>query len=499
MANDRPNIVLIITDQQRFDTIAALGCPWMDTPNLDRLVNEGVVFSNVFVNAPVCGPARSALFSGMTPHNTGVLRNDSIWRECWVEDLAASGYHCVNIGKMHTGPYDAPAGFHERYVVENKDRFHAPLKFFDELDKAILAHDLEKPGRHTYRAQVPDYAERLGAFEWPLPKHLHPDEFVGDSVVRWLDTSAASRPLPQPLFLEIGFPGPHPPFDPLAEVAEKYMQREFPMLEVTEAEMAAQPEGLKRLRTFFEQYDIDAVVHDSRASTERRQRQRAYYMANCEMIDTKVGQILEGLERHELLENSIVIFTSDHGESLGDHGMNAKWNMYDCVTRVPTIVWAPRRFAGGRTVADLYSWFDLGPTVLELAGLQTPGHYEAISMLPELEGQAGAAGREEVFSELSRDTVMNAIEYQIMLRTPDFKCVEFLGEDRGLLFDLNSDPDELVNLWDDPDQAERRDRMLARIHRWYVGSVAASARRNVQYSIGDFIRHRFGEETDDDR
>ena len=122
-----------------------------------------------------------------------------------------------------------------------------------------------------------------------------------------------------------------------------------------------------------------------------------------------------------------------------------------------------------------------------------------LSILPQLEGRAGAAGRTEVFSELARDTVMNAIEYQIMLRTRDYKCVEFLGEERGLLFDLKADPDELVNLWDDPAQTERRDQMLARIHHWYVGSVAAAARRNAQYSIGDFIRHRFGEEIVDER
>ncbi len=497
MPDSRPNIVLIITDQQRFDTIAALGSPWMDAPNLDRLANEGVVLSNVHVNAPVCGPARASLFSGMNPHNTGVLRNDSIWSECWVQDLADSGYHCVNIGKMHTGPYTAPLGFHERYVVENKDRFGGPLKFFDELDKAIMAHNLEKPNRYTYRRDNPDWQERLGAYPWPLPDHLHPDEFVGDSVVRWLDNSAAMQPLPQPLFLEIGFPGPHPPFDPLPAVAEKYMQREFPILEVTEQEMQAQPEGLKRMREFFESHDIDAVVHDSRASHERRHRQRAYYLANCEMIDRKVGQILDALENHELLSDSIVIFTSDHGESLGDHGMYAKWNMYDCVTRVPTLVWAPGRFAGGRTIDDLYSWFDLGPTVLELAGLEPPDHFEAISMLSQLDGQEGATGRTEVFSEVARDSVMNAIEYQMMLRTRNYKCVEYLGEERGLLFDLRNDPEELVNLWDDPDQAERREQMLARIHGWFISSVAGSARRNVQWSIGDFRRLRLGENDSD--
>ena len=408
MPDQRPNIILIITDQQRFDTIGALGCPYVDTPNLDRLVDRGVTFSNVYGNAPVCAPARASLFSGLSPHHTGIQRNDALWESCWVEDLAASGYHCVNIGKMHAGPYQAPLGFHERYVVENKDRFGTPVKFFDELDKAIAAHGKEKPGKPMYLRDVPDYSERLGAFEWPIDSHLHPDEFVGDTALWWLDRTAEKHPLRQPLFLEIGFPGPHPPFDPLPELAEKYSRRTFPMLEVTADELAGRPEGLKRQREHFETYDHDSVVHDANASYERRQRQRAYYMANCEMIDTKVGQIIDRLEQQGLLANSVVIFTSDHGESLGDHGLVQKWNMYDCVTRVPSIVFGPDHFVGGRPVDDLYSWFDLGPTVLELAGLSAPDYVEAQSMMPDLRGEESGR-REAVFCEVARDRVSCAI------------------------------------------------------------------------------------------
>ena len=117
--NKQPNIILIMTDQQRFDTIAALGFPYMDTPNLDRLVREGVSFDNCFVSAPSCAPARASLFTGLYPHTTGILKNADRWTRSWVEDLASAGYHCVNIGKMHTFPFETPLGFHERYVVEN--------------------------------------------------------------------------------------------------------------------------------------------------------------------------------------------------------------------------------------------------------------------------------------------------------------------------------------------------------------------------------------------
>ena len=142
MADDRPNIILIITDQQRLDTINALGFDYVDTPNLDRLVHEGVTFRNCYVTAPSCASARASLFTGYYPHTTGILKNADTWQHSWVELLNQSGYHCVNVGKMHTFPYDAKCGFHQRYVVENKDRYLEGRYFYDEWDKALRARDL---------------------------------------------------------------------------------------------------------------------------------------------------------------------------------------------------------------------------------------------------------------------------------------------------------------------------------------------------------------------
>ena len=139
MADSRPNIIFIITDQQRFDTIAALGFDYMETPHLDRLVREGVSFTNCHITAPSCAPARASLFSGYYPHTTGILKNGDRWTRSWVEDLNESGYHCVNVGKMHTSPFGTPLGFHERYVVENKDRYLEGRYYFDEWDKALRA------------------------------------------------------------------------------------------------------------------------------------------------------------------------------------------------------------------------------------------------------------------------------------------------------------------------------------------------------------------------
>ena len=139
-----PNIILIITDQQRYDTIRALGYDYVTTPNLDRLVNEGAAFTQCHVTAPSCVPARASLFTGMYPHTTGVIKNGDNWEHSWVEELNAAGYHCVNVGKMHTTPLETPLGFHERYVVENKDRFLGGTRFyFDEWD----TRNPGRPGR----------------------------------------------------------------------------------------------------------------------------------------------------------------------------------------------------------------------------------------------------------------------------------------------------------------------------------------------------------------
>ena len=209
MADDRPNIILIITDQQRLDTINALGFDYVDTPNLDRLVHEGVTFRNCYVTAPSCASARASLFTGYYPHTTGILKNADTWQHSWVELLNQGGYHCVNVGKMHTFPYDAKCGFHQRYVVENKDRYLEGRYFYDEWDKALRARGLVKQQRELYRKRA-DYDQCLGAFTWDLPEETHPDNFVGDLAKWWLH----SHPITQPLFLQVGFPGPHPPYDP---------------------------------------------------------------------------------------------------------------------------------------------------------------------------------------------------------------------------------------------------------------------------------------------
>ncbi|MCY3958238.1 MAG: sulfatase-like hydrolase/transferase [Chloroflexi bacterium] len=469
-AAGRPNIVLVITDQQRYDTIAALGHPHVDTPNLDRLVREGVSFDQCHVTAASCVPARASLFNGLYPHTTGVMRNGCEWRRSWVEQLAASGYHCVNVGKMHTVPFETPLGFHERYVVENKDRFLDGRYYFDEWDKALAARGLVKQQRELYR-QRPDYRDAMGAFTWDLPADMHSDNFVGGLARWWVDT----YPTTQPLFLEVGFPGPHPPYDPTPEALAPYLVRDLPIRPVSQADLNGQPEALRVMREHNTEVDHDSVVHIVDPPLESRHRQRAHYLANVTMIDTQMGELMDALERNGYADDCVVIFTSDHGDCLGDHGHIQKWTMYDTITRVPCVVWSPNRFAGGRRIDNLIQWFDLGPTILELAGCQPDASMEARSLLPALNG-GQAPHRDYVFTEQGRDDG-NGLHVDLVtaVRSQTWKLVHFLGEDDGQLFNLQDDPYEERNLWNDPLAAPARRELLDALRDWRLSSGVTTA------------------------
>lgn len=464
--NSRPNIILIITDQQRADTIGALGAPWMHTPVLDRMVREGAAYTNCFVTSPVCVASRASLFTGMYPHAAGVFTNFQPWEPSWVRWLADAGYHCASIGKMHINPYDALGGFHQRFVVENKDR---PLfleerdrAFYDEWDKALHARRLVKPSRYARHTADPEgYRNALGAFAWDLDEDMHSDMFIGDHAVWWLEERKSTNPL----FLQIGFPGPHPPYDPVPRHLARYAAADIPLPGVTEAELALQPRAQAALRQNMIRNNYDSVAWQERPSPEALLRLRRHYAANVSMIDEKLGQIIDALGRKGYLEDAIVIFTSDHADALGDHGHIQKWTMYDCVERVPLLFWSPKRIAPRPRSDALVQLMDVAPTILEAAGVAVPSNWEALSLLPALSG-GEPVGRDTVYAELARDHIQTGAEYIVMRRDRDWKLVYYLGEPDGELYDLRADPGEVRNLWDDAEHRALRERLVKELLEW---------------------------------
>lgn len=461
-----PNIILIITDQQRYDTIQALGYPHMSTPHLDRLASQAVSLDNCFITAPTCAPSRASLFTGAYPHTTGVYHNHCPWAPSWVEWLQRAGYHTVNVGKMHTVPFNVPGGFDQRFVVENKDR---PLRlddphggFYDEWDKYLYHRGLRKPSRDTYRREHPAWETALGAYEWPLEEDTHPDIFVG-SMARWF---IRERQAHSPLFLQIGFPGPHPPYDPPGRFLDAYQKVEVPVPETTAEELARQPPSQAELRREMIQGNHDAIRWTKAPSREQLLRLRRHYAANVTLIDEQIGKIMDALEGKGLLENAIVVFTSDHGDCLGDHGHIQKWTMYDEIVRVPTLVWAPGRLSPGLRVNGLVQLMDLAPTLFELAGIPWPSERAARSLLPLIEGKGD--GHEVVFAEHSADNVLKGVEFVTMVRTRDWKLVHYLNQDWGELYDLHDDPHEIHNLWDDPGSQQVQRDLLGILRDWRI-------------------------------
>ncbi len=460
----KPNIVFIITDQQRFDTIAALGYDHMITPNLDRLVRGGTSFSNMYVTSPSCAPSRASLFSGVYPHTNGVMRNDEPWNYTWVPMLAGAGYHCVNVGKMHTNPFEKLLGFHERHVVENKDRDDPALPFYlDNWDKALWTRGIRKPSRMTY-CERPDYSERLGAFIWELPEDLHPDNYVGNLAKMWLERYRGD----EPFFLQIGLPGPHPPYDPTADTLRLYEDRNLPEA-ISDHDLDQQPEALRKLRQVHLDRDLDAVVHLEKPSRAQMRNQRAHYFANVTMIDTQVGEIIAALENWSFLDNTVIIFTSDHGDCLCDHGHSQKWTMYETSVKVPAVIYRPGLVAEDQRVDDLVSLFDFGPTILELAGLTPPDWMEARSLTPYFHSQSDPS-RVHVFSEHAEDLILRDVGFMTMIREGDWKLVHFLDDDDGQLYNLKNDPEEIRNLWRDEGHAVEKQRLLGEILKWRLRS-----------------------------
>lgn len=468
MSSQQPDILFIITDQQRHDTIGACGHPHMDTPVLDRLAREGSWFSQCHVTGASCVPSRASLFNGLFPHTLGVLDNASTWRHSWVERLAHAGYRCTSIGKMHTQPMDSPAGFHERTVVENKDRSMARRgrDFVDAWDRAIAQAGYEKPGLPSYRL-LPDYAERLGAYDWALPESLHADHFVGAQAVRWLETLPAEG---EPFFLHIGFPGPHPPYDPPARWSQPYLERQLPISRVTAGDLEAQPPPFVALRDKHENGHHDATPHRVHAADGLRHRQRAHYLGNVSLIDEQVGRILQALCDRRRERPLVLVFTSDHGDCLGDHGHSQKWNFYEASVRVPMIVHAPGLLPGRGRIDALVQSIDVVPALLELAGVATPPWFETVSLMPALRGEA-LVGRELVFCEQGRDVVFQFADFVSMVRSERHKLVHFMDEPFGQLFDLQEDPLEERNLWDEPVHRHTRGELVLALHDWRMRSA----------------------------
>ena len=256
------------------------------------------------------------------------------------------------------------------------------------------------------------------------------------------------------------------------------MERELPLQEVLQEDLDGQPGPFRQLREHNFRIDHDSVVHLPQPTAQQRQRQRAYYLANVTMIDEKIGELLRALEERGYLENAVVIFTSDHGDCLTDHGHSQKWTMYDQIVRVPLVVCSPGRVDAGQRVLGMCQLMDLGRTVLELAGVEAPADMQAGSLVAALNADTlpDWSPRELVFAEHPADGIYEG-PYMTMVRSRHWKLVHFLDSNEGQLFDLRRDADEFHNLWDDPDCAAVKRELLDAMLDWRIQSGLQTRKR----------------------
>ena len=454
--SEKPNIVLIMTDQQRWDTLGCLGCEHMITPHIDRLAARGVAFSHAFVQGAVCGPSRNSIVSGQYVHTHGVEHNEQWLRPDqpnWIETLRDGGYHTVNVGKMHTAPIRLPCGFKSRTVVENKNYHqghHGPDP--DDYDHFLAHHGLKRPAL-TYYETVPDWPDRLGAIVWPHAEELFPDNFVGQRTVDCL----RQHDFDKPLFLWSGFAGPHDPFDVTASALARYDDVDVPDPLRFDGELDTKPPPQRAGMEGMEGRRQLASIWWSRATPERIRTMRKHYYANITLVDEWVGRMVEAVEERGQLHNTIFIFTSDHGDCLGDHDLVYKfWSHYDSVARVPLVFAGPGVEALG-VWEPLVELIDLGPTLLDITGLGALEGANGQSIRCFLEG-----GREEL-----HDAVFSEQGERVMVRTRHWKLVAYMGQSYGELYDLRSDPGELYNLYDAPEHWEARRQLYERLLHWY--------------------------------
>lgn len=461
----KPNIIFILTDQQRYDTIAALGHPHMTTPNMDRLVRHGVSFQNAFCPGATCVASRSAIFTGMYAHNTGTYSFNA-WshHRTWVHELADHGYHCVNIGKMHVVPTYDNLGFHERVVVENpQNKLAVTDGREDEWGRYLSMHDKTRP--QNRQRLDPDWKSKYQGVPWHMEEHLHSDVFVGHSALAWIRRHRPTKPV----FLQIGFPGPHEVYDPLPRHYEWYEHRDVPKPVIKEGELAGKPPQHTAHQDYFSRADGEAQVDLREATEDDIVRMRRHYYAKVTTVDEQLGKVLDALEQSGYLEHAIVVFASDHGDMLGDHRLPYKWLMYESVVRVPLIVWDTRNSKSGSS-DQLVSLIDIGPSLLEAAGIPVPAYLDGRSFMPLVHGRSG----------FSRDYVLCEDNYLTMIRNRQYKMIYYTGqEDDGELYDLHGDPNEWKNVFHDPAYADvKRELQLELLHGMLRSNYAHSMYKN---------------------
>lgn len=458
----QPNVLWICTDQQRYDTLGCYGNEFVSTPAIDELAEGGVRFDRCFSQNPVCTPSRSSFLTGRYPRTTRAKQNgqDISGDEVPVTRmLADEGYTCGLSGKLHIS--SCHPGRDEDHNWERRiDDGYAEFHWSHGSGHATPTNEyhqwLRRKGVEFERTPV----EGSDHVTTSVSSEHHQTTWCAE---RAIDSIEANEGREDPWLFSVNPFDPHPPFDTPREYLEPYLDDldEIPLPNYEEGELNKKS-TLRKLREtqgFQDDWYPEMNAEDHRLV-------RAAYWAMCDLVDDQVGRMLEALERTGQRENTIVIFMSDHGTMLGDHGVYRKGPyMYEPAVRVPLIVSGPGIEEGVDSNA-LVELSDIAPTLLDATGVAVPDRIQTKSLWPILSGERDPGHhREDIYCEHydSMTADEHSIAHGTMVRTDRYRLLRWHVLDDGELYDLREDPNERHDRWDDPEYADVKTRLLNRL------------------------------------
>lgn len=487
MKTQPPNILIITTDQQRTDSLSCYGSTFTDTPNLDKLAVEGVCLERAYCTNPVCTPARASIFTGkyVSRHgawNVGMnVPDDELMISHRLRDV---GYRTHYIGKAHFQPFGASP---EQSIEtrNNNNRFPdfcGPYYGFETIELALGHATYGIAGHYGewVKTQVTEEtfesfskARRLsqtgfggGAHDWDIPLKYHNSVWTADRTIDFLKKHDAD----QPFLLAVGFQDPHHPHCVPTEFEERVDPNEVPLPDYVEGELEDKPPHfmsarcgeLSKLETRgkFAMAGQGGGADFRKVSEKDARLGRAYYYNMVKIIDQQMGRIMECLDTYGLSENTLVLFTTDHGELLGDHGLWMKGPFhYEQLVRVPTIIRYPAAIPSGQRSNALFSHADIVPTILGAVGLPIPTDIDGVDAMPMLSREQDSV-RDSLLIECVDDP--HGLRLKTIV-TDNRKLTWYCGHPYGELYDLESDPTERVNHWDNPTYASDKAQLISAI------------------------------------
>ncbi len=491
--SDRPNILLITSDQQHWDTLG-IENPLIQTPHLDRLCREGTRFHRAYCPNPTCTPTRATLLTGLMPSQHGAWTLGTKLREdlpTLPGILSGEGYYTGLIGKAHFQPLRGNETYPsiERHpTLRDLDfwrNFKGDWYGFDRVETARMHADeghagghyavwMEEKGCANWQDffQLPDtmedsrretYTHDGDLRKWDLPEEYHYTTWTGERTVAMMDEALEEE---KPFFIWSSFHDPHPPYIVSEPWASMYDPAEMKPGQAFPGEHDHNPDHFRfgaqdRNPEFWEaackdQGAIHGAGFQAGFSEEALKKDIACYYGMVSFMDKEIGRILDALDERGLAENTVVVFTTDHGHFLGQHGLTAKAiHHYEDLLRLPFIVRMPGKVPAGDVSSDLQNLVDLPRTFLSGAGVTVPIHLQGVDQWPSWSGEGPV--REWSITENHHGYTrfhMNT------LVTDRYKLTVHRDSDQGELFDLQEDPGEVRNLWSDPDVREVKQNLL---------------------------------------